>query len=99
MKITVIVKNVSSEFWKGSPILHDAGVDNMEPREQLEFLENWFAPAGGCQRSKNPPIKVGDGSFRARVDLYEIRKHPYTVTATKSPRRGYTLMTFEVSPS
>ena len=97
VKITAIVKDVSSEFWKGSPILHDVGVDNMDPREQLEYLEDWFAPKGGCERPRTSPIKIGDGSFRARMELHDIRKHPHTVTSTKGLRRGYVLMTFEVS--
>lgn len=43
------------------------------------------------------PMKVGNGSFRDRVELNSMIKGPHTITFKLEPRRGYKLATFAFS--
>jgi len=85
MRATAIIRNVSEQFWTGFGD-HVKGFDNMTPEEQFHF----------CSRGdwKNVSLKIGNNSFRDRVDLNELIRKPYTVTVNKLPRRGYMLVEF-----
>ena len=90
MKATFIVKNVTQEFYTGfgSSIV---GIDNMPPRERFHYL-NKKAAEGALEIS----LKIGNGSFRDRVELNQLlRKEELRIDYKDEPRRGYRLLTFE----
>lgn len=87
MKCTAILRDFSAVFYDGGH-----GIPSflaMEPRAQFERLVEM-----GNERA---PLKIGNGSFRDRVELNQIRRGNCLVTFKLEPRRGYKLATFEFS--
>ena len=90
MKATAIIRNVTDEFWSGfgSSVV---GFDNLSARQQFDLC------CGATGRDMGISVKLGDGSFRDRVELNSLVNGGCSVSSTKSPRRGYTLVTFDIT--
>lgn len=90
MKVTFILKDLSEQFFHGfgSSI---RGLLNMSDAEKLDYLTN------RC-RDLQVKQKVGNGSFRDRVDYNALVKQPHRIAFKLEDRRGYRLATFEVQP-
>jgi hypothetical protein len=92
MKVTAIIKNVSSEFFEGFGE-SITGLNNLiDDKERFNYLMNMGV--------KNPSIvstKVGRGTFGERVELNRMRQQDYKLSYKLENRRGYKLATFEVS--
>ena len=89
MKATAIIKGVTSQFWKGFGTTIK-GFDNLTPEERLQFC------IGSVGKDLGITVKIGDGSFRDRIAFHDLLKSS-TVSSSKSLRRGYILITFEIS--
>ena len=89
MKATAIIKGVTSQFWEGFGSVIK-GFDNLTPEEQLQFC------TGNVGKDLGITVKIGDGSFRDRIAFHDLLKSS-TVSSSKSLRRGYILITFEIS--
>lgn len=91
MKVTAIVKDVTSQFWTGFGE-SIRGFDNMPAREQLFFCMEKNMP-------NNITTKVGSyNAFRDVITLNDILRDPRCkITCTKGQRRGYVLLTFDVA--
>jgi len=93
MKITVIVRDLSDAFWNGNgdlipSFLVQSAIDRLERLKKLSV-----------DLPRNVQIKVGNGSFRDRVEINMELKKPGTIermTSKIEPRRGYRLVTFEL---
>ena len=98
MKATAILKDFSESFYSGvvrysdgtiCPTMKGTGFDLLDADGQWTACE---AQSYGTR--PRIPVKIGDGSFRDRMELRDILQSPHITTATRSPRRGYTLVTF-----
>lgn len=101
MKATAILRDFHESFFTGILKYSDGSISNvkgvgfdlMDAREKWEHcLKDSTTYGSGKPRI---PVKIGDGSFRDRVDLNAILRVPYEVKCTLSTRRGYILVTFE----
>lgn len=89
MRVNVIVRNDVA----------DALLERIAPMtaaESLAYLEKAAMPLSAW--SSWVSVKIGDGSFRDRVDFNGL-KRAMSVTMSVGKRRGYRLFTFEVSAS
>ncbi len=86
MRVTFIVKNLTDEY-----------VDSIKRMEAIPAFRTLDAQSRGDLRHCVSE-KIGNGSFRDRVDLNSILKGD-TVQAwyTISPRKGYLLFTFTIA--
>lgn len=93
MKGTFILKDLSEKFFSGFEFggEHVTGLDELPDVEKLKHL---FGPR--C-RDLQITSKIGNGSFRDRVELNQLMRGPFQATYKLEPRRGYKLATFEVS--
>lgn len=84
IKATVIIKDVSEVFFNGmgESII---GLMNMSDADKFTHLN---------KQQDRFPMKIGNGSFRDRVDLNSMIKHTHTIAFKIEPRRGYKLATF-----
>lgn len=93
MKITVIVRDLSDAFWSGNgdlipSFLAQSAIDRLERLKKLSV-----------DLPRNVQIKVGNGSFRDRVEINMELKKPganQRMTSKIEPRMGYRLVTFEL---
>lgn len=87
IKVTVIIRDVTDAFFEG---VGDSiiGLLNMTDADKFSYLN---------KRSGRFPMKIGNGSFRDKVDLNSMIKGPHTITFNLEPRRGYKLATFTFS--
>ena len=101
MKATAILRDFSESFFTGAIRYSDGsissakgvGFDLLSGREKWEYcLKESVAYGSGKPRI---PVKIGNGSFRDRVDLNMFLRTPHEVACTLAPRRGYILATFE----
>ena len=80
---------------KATATLHDlwdsfyAELSLLTPAEQFARLNKLRIDLPHCIK-----VKIGNDSFRDRVDLNSLLKRPHTVTSKIEPRRGYKLATF-----
>jgi len=88
MRATVILKNLSCDFWNGSPHFPIPGFLTQSPSEQWKRC-NSLCAAGMAT------IKVGRGSFMEQIELDQICKNSHAVTCSIEPRKGYKLAVFE----
>ena len=104
MKATAILRDFAESFFTGIIRYSDGsvssvkgvGFDLMDSREKWEYcLKESVAYGSGKPRI---PVKIGDGSFRDRVELNQILQGPHKVECSIAPRRGYLLATFEINP-
>mgnify|MGYP003560684088 CR=1 FL=1 len=90
MKVTVILKDFTEQFYNGFGE-SIPGLLNMADPEKFEKLRLMNA-------EKRVTMKIGNGSFRDQVDLNCIRKSPKAQYTFKiEPRKGYKLATFEIT--
>jgi hypothetical protein len=93
MKITVIVRDLSDAFWSGNgdlipSFLAQSAIDRLDRLTRLSV-----------DLPRNISIKVGNGSFRDKVDWNQAMRdatRKERMTAKIEPRRGYRLVTFEL---
>lgn len=104
MKATAILRDFAESFFTETIRYSDGsissvkgvGFDPLSDREKWEYcLKESVAYGSGKPRI---PVKIGNGSFRDRVDLNQLLRTPHEVTCTLAPRRGYILATFEIDP-
>ena len=89
MKITVILKDFTEQFYHGTECGSIVGLLNMDAPEQFET----------CRRlagEKRVTMKIGTGQFRDAVELNGMRRKPCRITMKLEPRKGYKLATFEI---
>ena len=92
MKTTAIVRDLSDQFWNGFGDSIPSFLAQ-SPREKLKNIEKLSA-----DMPRNVTLKVGNGSFRDRVDWNQLmRGNLDAMTATIEPRKGYKLITFELN--
>ena len=89
MRVTFILKNLSDAFFDG---LGDGvpGLNNMSDADKLGYL---FRKCRDLQVTH----KIGNGSFRDRVDLNTIMRSQVQIAYKLEPRKGYKLATFDVN--
>ena len=87
IKVTVIIKDVTDAFFEG---MGDSiiGLLNMTDADKFTHLN---------KQLERFPMKIGNGSFRDKVDLNSMIKGSHTITFKLEPRRGYKLATFTFS--
>jgi hypothetical protein len=93
MKITVIVRDLSDAFWNGNGDLIPSFL-SQSPVDRLDRLTRL-----SVDLPRNISIKVGNGSFRDKVDWNQAMRdatRKERMTAKIEPRRGYRLVTFEL---
>lgn len=84
MKVTFILKGLTDAAHATLAAMPDA--------ERFAKLDKWArGDLAHCVKEK-----IGDGSFRDRVDLNAMMRAPVTWAYTLEPRRGYRLATFDV---
>ena len=91
MKVTVILKDFTEQFYTGTDSGSIIGMLNMADADKFET----------CRRlagEKRVTMKIGTGQFRDAVELNAMRRNPCTFTFKLDPRKGYKLATFEVNP-
>lgn len=95
MKVTFILKGLSQAFYDGidsvNPELRAPGLNNLpHDRARFDLLAN-------MRHGLGVKSKVGDGSFRDKVDfnmmMRDTNKQPSLFKI--EPRKGYKLATFE----
>ena len=89
MKATAIIKDKGEQFWSGFGSLI-IGFDSKTPMEQFLFCAGPDGAAVGIT------TKIGDGTFRDRMKFHDLTQVPFSVTSEKHPRRGYTLVEFQI---
>lgn len=91
MKVTFICKGLTDVFYRGNSASIQ-GIDNMPDLERLEKL---FKCSGLPEYQITS--KIGNGSFRDKVDLNAIKRKGWTVKEYKKEnRKGYKLIIFEI---
>jgi hypothetical protein len=81
MKATSTLHNLTDSFY--------ADLQLLTPSDQFSKLNKLRIDLPHCIK-----LKIGNDSFRDRVDLNSLMKRTHTVTSKIEPRRGYKLMTF-----
>jgi hypothetical protein len=93
MKITVIFRDLSDQFWNGFGDSIPAFL-NLSPPAQFERAQHL-----AHEMPRNVSLKIGNGSFRDKVEWNQaMRDAPRTarMAAKIEPRKGYRLITFEI---
>lgn len=88
MKVTFILKNLTDEFFEGTPSGSIVGLMSMSDAEKLKKLLT--------HQTDSIKLKIGNGSFRDRVEFNQILRAPRSLSFRLEPRRGYRLATFLV---
>ena len=88
MKVTVILKDFSEQFYNGfgDSIPAFLALSDAEKFEKLRVMVG----------EKRVSMKIESGQFRDAVELNALRKRPHTVSFKLEQRRGYKLATFEI---
>jgi hypothetical protein len=86
MKATSTLHNLTDRFYDDLQLL--------TPSDQFAKLNKLRIDLPHCIK-----LKIGNDSFRDRVDLNSLMKRTHTVTSKIEPRRGYNLMTFNFEVS
>lgn len=97
MKATAILKDFNESFFSGIIRLSSGEVSSLRGTgfDLLDARGQWNACLEQSYGSKpRIPVKIGDGSFRARMELHDLMQRPHEINASRSPRVGYTLVTF-----
>lgn len=94
MKATVIIRDLSDQFWNGFGESIPAFL-SQSPLAQFQSAERL-----AHDMPRNVTLKVGNGAFREMVEWNQLmRGNLDAMTATIEPRRGYKLITFELNRS
>ena len=89
MKVTFIIKGMTDVFWQGN----NGSIQGLDNMTDLERLEKLFKCSG--QPEYQITSKIGNGSFRDKVDLNALKRNGLTVQEYKKEnRKGYKLVTF-----
>lgn len=88
MKITFILKDLTDAFYQGfgESIV---GLLNMSDADK-------FAKLNKMAHEKRVKMKIGNDSFRDKVELNQILRDACIYTFTLEPRKGYRLATFTI---
>lgn len=91
MKVTFILRDLSDDFFQGRG---DSlpGLINMPDPDKFSHLS-----ALAHRHPSIWPMKIGNGSFRDRVELNQILRRSPSVSFTLSPRKGYQVAFFEIA--
>lgn len=93
-KVTFILKDFGDDFYTGwgTPEFGSVGLLNMTNEEKFKKLESLsFAIKTDVK------MKIGSGSFSDVVELNSIQRGGCNYNFKIEPRRGYKLVTFEVT--
>lgn len=90
VKTTVIVRNMTEQFWAGHGS-YVKGCDNMPALELFLHLQNVARDL-----PKNITFKNGNGSFADRVEWNRAFKSGLPLAVKREKRRGYILLTFSL---
>ena len=90
MKVTVILKDFTEQFYTGTDSGSIVGLLNMDDAAKFESCRLLAA-------EKRATMKIGTGQFRDAVELHAMRRDPCAISFKLEPRRGYKLATFEFS--
>ena len=88
MKITVILKDKSDAFYNGNERI--VGLLQMDDVKKFQRLNELVFEGRATS-------KVGNGSFRDKVELNQILRKPRTIHFKLEPRKGYKLATFDIN--
>lgn len=92
MKSTAIFRDLSEQFWNGFGDSIPAFL-SQSPLAQFQAAERL-----AHEMPRNVSLKIGNGSFRDRVEWNQLfRDSRDKISATIEPRKGYNLVTFELS--
>jgi len=93
MKITFILKDLSEAFYEGG--FYSFGLNNLNNLEKWLYLKYLAA-----RKELKITMKVGNSdSFRDKVELNQIiRDKDFNLDYKLEARRGYKLVTFNVTP-
>ena len=92
MKTTAIFRDLSEQFWNGFGELIPAFAAQ-SPLAQFQRAETL-----AHEMPRNVSLKIGNGSFRDRMEWNQLlRDSRDKISATIEPRKGYKLITFELS--
>lgn len=92
MKSTAILRDLSDQFWNGFGESFPA-FTAQSPLAQFQRAERL-----AHEMPRNVSLKIGNGSFRDRVEWSRLfRDSRDKMRATIEPRKGYKLVTFELS--
>jgi len=91
MKVTVIIKNVTDQFFTGFGNSIQ-GLNNMTDIDKFTYLMNKSVAVPGMVTTK-----VGGGMFKDKVELNQLRRKDFTLTYKLESRKGYKLATFELT--
>ena len=89
MKVTVILKDFTEQFYTGTECGSIVGLVNMPDDMKFET----------CRRlagEKRVTMKIDTGQFRDAMELNSMRRDPCTFTFKLENRKGYKLATFEI---
>jgi hypothetical protein len=101
MRVTAILRDFPESFFTGEIRYSDGSLSSVKGDgwDLLDAAGKWRVcldkQAGYGDAKARIPLKVGDGSFRDRVELTQICREPHTTTCEVAPRRGYLLATFD----
>ena len=91
MKVTFICKNLTEIFYNGN----GGSIQGINNLCDLDRLEKLFKYSG--LQEYDISSKIGNGSFRDKVDLNSLKRKGWKVKSYKlENRKGYKLITFEV---
>lgn len=92
MKSTAIFRDLSDQFWNGFGESIPA-FTAQSPLAQFQSAERL-----AHEMPRNVSLKIGNGSFRDKVEWNQLfRDSRDKISATIKPRKGYKLVTFELS--
>lgn len=90
MKVTFILKDLAAAFYEGGS--YSLGLNNLNDFEKFLYLKDRAA-----RKELNISIKIGNGSFRDRVELNQKLRESININYKLEPRVGYKLATFEIN--
>lgn len=92
MKVTFILRNLSDVFFNGN----GGSIVGLLSLSDADKFGKLLKCSHGDMRDC-VSMKIGNDSFRDRVDLNIMLRSPCTYTFKIEPRRGYRLATFEIT--
>lgn len=90
MKVTVILKDFTEQFYSGTESGSIVGLLNLSDADKFSKLKAMSA-------EKRVTMKIGNGQFRDAVELNALLRVPCNFVFRLEPRKGYKLATFQVN--